>query len=359
MSYKQIIVHAPYDIRLDTVDEPSRPLGEYELRVRTELTAISPGTETRIYTGTEQERFAYRVSYPFTLGYNNVGRVVEVGSGVREYRVGQRIFSRMPHRSEYIVAERVVPGAVSPPPENVPSSYDVIAPVPENVPSEHAVFTHLLVLGFHALHRGRYRFGENVVVIGLGIVGLGAVCMAHLAGARVAAIGNDPLRLQVARALGADETWLNGDDDLGHARRFGGEAGIDLILDCTDAWSALQTSIQIARRSTRIAVLAFPGVGQGAPPLDPFEPGMFYNKNLSYIAVAWMASDDYPPEFQRFTVKRAYRYVLDRMARGQLDLSPVVTHRFPAANVKDAFDLVLTKSKSAIGILLDWSNLHT
>ena len=48
----------------------------------------------------------------------------------------------------------------------------VIARVPEGVQSEHAVFTHLFTLGFNALTRGQYRFAENVVVIGLGVVGL-------------------------------------------------------------------------------------------------------------------------------------------------------------------------------------------
>jgi hypothetical protein len=110
---KQVIVHAPFDVRLDELPSDERPLGPYELRVRTELTALSPGTETRIYTGQEAERFAYRVRYPMPIGYNNVGRIVEVGSEVREYQVGGRIFSRMPHIDEYIVAERVF---AAPPP---------------------------------------------------------------------------------------------------------------------------------------------------------------------------------------------------------------------------------------------------
>jgi threonine dehydrogenase-like Zn-dependent dehydrogenase len=108
----------------------------------------------------------------------------------------------MPHLSEYIVAERAAENNRENTNSSVPQSYDVIAPVPENVSSAHAVFTHLFVLGFNALHRGQYRFGENVVIIGLGIVGLGAVCMARAAGARVAAIGNSSSRLEIARNMG-------------------------------------------------------------------------------------------------------------------------------------------------------------
>jgi threonine dehydrogenase-like Zn-dependent dehydrogenase len=261
----------------------------------------------------------------------------------------------MPHLSEFVVAEQAMGDSALPPSPNIPKSYDQIAQVPENVSSEHVVFTHLLLLGFNALQRGRYRFGENVVVIGLGVVGLGAVCMARAAGARVAAIGNALSRLQTARAMGADMAWLAGDDDLGHSTSFAGEPGIDLVIVCTDAWEAMKTAITISRRNTRVAVLAFPGVGQGPSPFEPFEPADFYNRSLSYIAVSWMAMDDYPPEYQRFTRKRVYRYILDLMARRRIDPSPLVTHRFPITRIKDAFDLVLSKDKSVLGVVLDWN----
>lgn len=354
---KQVIIHAPHDVRLDEVPSPVRALGDYELRVQTELSAFSPGTETRIYTGLERERFTYRVSYPFTPGYNNVGRVIEIGSKVEGHLVGQRIFSRMPHQGEYIVAEKVVDDAHRPTSPNVPMSYNVFAAVPENVPSEHAAFTHLFGLGFNALHSGHYRFGENVVVIGLGIVGLGAVAMARLSGARVAAIGNDGTRLDAARALGADEAWLYGDEDARRAQAFAGEAGIDLIEVCADAWGALQTAIALARRSTRIALLSFPGVGQGPPPFDAFEPANFYNKALSYISLAWSPSDDSAPEYQRFTVQRIYRYILDQMAHERIALARIITHRFPIARVRDAFELVVSRDKSAMGIVFDWGQV--
>ena len=351
----QVMVHAPYDLRLEEAPSIERPLGDFELLVQAEVGALSPGTETRIYSGGAVDRFSYRISYPFPLGYNNVGKVVAVGSKVTSYYPGQRVFTCMPHLSEFIVAEQAVGETGRPLSPNTPKSYDQIAPVPENVPSEHAVFTHLLLLGFNALQRGQYRFGENVVVIGLGVVGLGAVCMARATGARVAAIGNSLSRLNTAQEMGADAAWLAGDDDLGHATSFASEPGVDLVIVCTDAWEAMRTAITISRRNTRIAVLAFPGVGQGPSPFEPFEPADFYNRSLSYIAVSWMAMDDYPPEYQRFTRKRVYRYILDLMARRRIDPSPLLTHRFPMDRIKDAFDLVLRRDKSVLGVVLDWN----
>ena len=257
----QVVVHAPYDVRFEEIPSNGRPLGDFELLVRAEVGALSPGTETRIYSGKGVERFSYRINYPFPLGYNNVGKVAAVGSKVRSYRPGQRVFTCMPHLSEFIVAEQAAAESGGPTSPNIPKSYDQIAPVPENVSSEHAVFTHLLLLGFNALQRGQYQFGENVVVIGLGVVGLGAVCMARAAGARVAAIGNALSRLEAARAIGADVAWLAGGDDLGHATSIAGEPGVDLVIVCPDAWEAMKTAITISRRNTRVAVLALSLLG--------------------------------------------------------------------------------------------------
>ena len=104
----QVIVHAPYDVRLDEMPSIERPLGDFELLVRAEVGVLSPGTEARIYSGRGVERFSYRVSYPFPLGYNNVGKVAAVGSKVTSYRPGQRVFTCMPHLSEFIVAEQAM-----------------------------------------------------------------------------------------------------------------------------------------------------------------------------------------------------------------------------------------------------------
>jgi Alanine dehydrogenase/PNT, C-terminal domain len=138
---------------------------------------------------------------PFHLGTTMLGKSRQWEARLEVTVRARGVFTCMPHLSEFIVAEQAAAESGGPTSPNIPKSYDQIAPVPENVSSEHAVFTHLLLLGFNALQRGQYQFGENVVVIGLGVVGLGAACMARAAGARVAAIGNAPSRLETARAI--------------------------------------------------------------------------------------------------------------------------------------------------------------
>jgi hypothetical protein len=277
---KQVIVHAPFDVRLDDLPAVEQPLGEFEILARTEVSALSPGTETRIYTGLESERFSYRVHYPFSLGYNNVGRILAVGSKVQSYRVGQRVFSRMPHLSDYVVAERVAENNRENTNSNVPQSYDVIAPVPENYTQS------LPPLIAGSTPSWSVPIRENVVS---SASGLWAGCRAARAAGRVAAIGNS--HGWKSRFMGADEGWLAGDDDRGKTALFSGEA-IDLVL-CTDAWSAMKTAGEIGAPEQWIAVLGYRSRTDRAIRSSR----LISTPEFSYISLDTLGR--YPPEYQR------------------------------------------------------------
>src|SRR5207237_3371431 len=120
------------------------------------------------------------------VGYNNVGIVRAVGSGVTRLRVGERVFSLQPHQSAYLARDS-----------------ELVVPVPEGVAPEAAAFTYLYHLGFASLQRGHFIPGEHVAVVGLGILGLATVELARAQGARVLALGNAQSRLEMASAIGA------------------------------------------------------------------------------------------------------------------------------------------------------------
>ena len=74
--------------------------------------------------------------------------------------------------------------------------------VPAGIPSEQAVCSYLATLGLHALRRIGFQPGENVVVMGLGVVGMAAALVASACGARVIAVDPDPSRRERAREAG-------------------------------------------------------------------------------------------------------------------------------------------------------------
>src|SRR5262249_54097207 len=155
-------------------------------------------------------------------------------------------FSRAPHQSAYIAQQD-----------------ELMVPVPESVGSEEASLAYLTQLGVTALRQAYYQTGENVAVIGLGVIGLAAVGVARAMGAWVAAISNSPLRSTSARRMGAHGVFLSSEvhtaEDLGD---IFGETGTDIVLLTANTWEAFRTSVEITRFGGRISVLGFPGRAQ-------------------------------------------------------------------------------------------------
>src|ERR671933_67212 len=115
-----------------------------------------------------------------------VGVIEGVGQEVRELAVGQCVFVAIPDDELGAVPQRQVYA------------------VPEGEADEQAVFTSLCEIGLHALRRGSPSLGENVAIIGQGIVGLATLAVARAWGLRTIALDLDERRLAFARAMGAD-----------------------------------------------------------------------------------------------------------------------------------------------------------
>ena len=121
--------------------------------------ALKIGTDRGNYEGGEQVPGA--PGYPRWVGDSNVGTVRGIGEGVTGFQVGDRVVSRYHHQSAFVGRES-----------------ESIVKVPESVDSENAVFSHLYTLSAHCYRKAQFVPGENVAVVGLGVLGLGAVAIA-------------------------------------------------------------------------------------------------------------------------------------------------------------------------------------
>src|SRR5437879_3695421 len=248
---ERAFLYGPRDLRVESFSLDTDHLEPDQLWVETEVTALSTGTDRGNYEGAE--RVPGAPPYPRWVGYSNVGRVRAVGEAVTRFRPGNRVFATTPHTSDYVGRES-----------------DMIVAVPNAVPSEEAAFTYLYHLGFHSLRRGHFEPGENVAVIGLGILGLAAVELTRALGGRVVAVGNDDSRLARAQELGAHRALRSDAPDLKAAiDEFDTGVGIDLVILAANPWPAYQSAMEVVRRNGRVAVLSLPGRGEPALDFNP------------------------------------------------------------------------------------------
>lgn len=340
---KIAVLHGPRDLRIEEQSLDTGNLLPDEIWVETRISALKIGTDRGNYEGAE--RVPGAPDYPRWVGDSNLGIVRGVGSAVTRVQVGDRIITRMPHQSAYITTETAS-----------------MVKAPENVSDEDAVYAHLYALSAHCYHKAHFKPGETVAVVGLGTLGLGAVAIGPLFGARVVAIGNDAFRMDLAKRMGAHAAWAYNDPDLQEKLEdFTGGAGIDLVVLTANPWPAYRTAVEIVRPNGRVSIVSLLGRGEADLTFNPLSMQYFYIKGISLIAVSGPAGYLYPntsgdPRTTRdhYTADRTAEHVLSLMADGRLEPKRLITHRFHYSEMAKAYEMAYAREKSMLGVIFNW-----
>ena len=339
MEFHKATLYGKRDLRIEK-ELFERELAPDEILIRTEVSALSTGTDLGNYLG-DSTYVPGAPQYPRWVGYSNVGVVAEIGSAVRSVRAGDRIFTAKPHRSAFLATER-----------------DMMVPVPDGLASEEASLAYLTNLGLAALQQARYQTGENVVVTGLGVIGLCTIALARAMGSKVVGVANSEVRARAAREVGADDCLMSGSPEVlpGVRKCFRGNEA-DIVVATSNAWDSYFESLELARFGGRIAVLGFPGRGQPVPDRNPLSPHPFYEKQLTLVGCGYSPAVECPPQDLRFNRRRNLEYILDLMASQRMKVAPLITHRYPYQRMREAYELACGHSKEMIAAVFDWRTL--
>ena len=308
--------------------------GPHDLLCRTEVSAISPGTELAAYRGATPLRAG--VGYPRLTGYCNVARVVAVGEAVTAYRAGDRILSFMSHRTAFVI-----------------SGNDVLLRVPETVRSEDAVCAYLFHLGYNAVLRADVRAGSSVCVLGLGALGLTTVACAAMAGADVRAVSDHPHPSSIAREFGARDVVKRA--DVAGMLDRGELPYADVVVATTNAWTDWETALRLAAQQGMVAVLGFPGRDQEPPASNPLDSRYFYTKQLRIEAVGLSPEKADSRGFSRFNERDNLAFLVDRIRTGHLTPGKLVSGTFAGTDLAQAYESLARRDNSPITYLLEWS----
>lgn len=282
-----------------------------------------------------------KLAQPLPLGYCNVGVVQEAGRNVEGFKPGDRVVSNGSHADVVRVGR------------------NLCARIPDEVDDDSAAFVVIASIGLQGIRLAQPTLGECVVVTGVGLIGLLTVQLLRAQGCRVLAIDFDENKLALARRFGA--TTCNpstGEDPVAAGMAFSGGDGVDavIITASTKSNDPVRQAAQMSRKRGRIVLVGVTGL--------ELNRADFYTKELSFqVSCSYGPGRydptyeeqgvDYPLGFVRWTEQRNFEAVLSMMASGQLNVKPLITHRFAFDNAPAAYTL-LTEDKSALGIMLDY-----
>lgn len=284
-----------------------------------------------------------KLAQPLPLGYCNVGVVAEVGRGVDRFQVGDRVVSNGPHADVVKV------------PENL------CAKVPDDVDDEAAAFTVLASIGLQGVRLAAPTLGESFVVTGVGLIGLLTVQLLKAHGCRVLAIDFDDRKLELARSFGAVTCNPGrGEDPVAAGMAFSRGQGIDgvLITAATKSSEPVTHAARMCRKRGRIILVGVTGLELNRA--DFYEKELTFQVSCSYGPGRYdphyeQGGHDYPLGFVRWTEQRNFEAVLDLLAAGQLDVKPLISHRFDFDDAEAAYG-TLSGEDESLGILLSYSS---
>ena len=240
---KRLIITGPSQAVFEEVEMPA--CAQDGVVVRARVTAISAGTELRVYRTTpvdEAGLFIHEtkpLALPVENGYSMVGEIVEVGAHVSGLSVGDRVFVSEPHKEFVAVAAGDV------------------TPLPDSIPDGEAVLLRILEVAHNGLRQGDPPVGGDIAVIGQGVVGLSITAYAEAFGMRAAVLDKNPNRLDIAREIGALLT-LNPFEDEATQQvvELFDSKGADVSYEATSKWAGIRTAMEVTRNDGVVVIVS-------------------------------------------------------------------------------------------------------
>lgn len=342
----------PRDLTLNTYDET--PLKPDEVRAQAILSGISHGTELNLYRGTapfHNKRFdsdrrlfvsaADHTPYPSQLGYDWVGRVIEIGADVANFQVGDLVHLPFAHRETHTFAA------------TAQTALGAIPTLPAALSPERAIMLALAGVALQAVHDAHIKLGDRVAVFGLGVIGLLTVQLARLDGASwVEGIDPLPIRRAAAEAVGADRVLDPTACDVGweiKSEMPHQAAGVDVAIEISGHYAALQEAIRSVRMGGTVVAAGY-YQGQGTA----LRLGEEWHHNrvtmVSSMGVWNCPHRDYPT----WDRGRIHAQAAQLLATQQLKTDGFITHQIPFERAAEAYELIDQRPEETIKVVLTY-----
>lgn len=279
-----------------------------------------------------------KLNQPLPLGYCNVGEVVAVGKGVAEFKVGDRVASNGNH-AEYV---------------NVPKN--LVAKIPDNVTDEEAAFTVIGSIGLQGIRLLNPTFGETIVVVGLGLIGLVTAELLLANGCNVIGFDFDPEKIKIAKEKGIIAiNPAEGSDQVKFVESYTNGIGADgvIITASNKSNEIISQSANMCRKRGRIVLVGV--IGLDISRADFYEKEISFQVSCSYGPGRYdeeyeQKGNDYPIGYVRWTEKRNFESVLNAISKGVLDVKPLITEKIPLTEYQQIYG-EMKNSKSIASIL--------
>jgi threonine dehydrogenase-like Zn-dependent dehydrogenase len=296
-------IAGPRRVELTTAPLPAPPAGHVRLLVRG--TGVC-GSNLPVFEG--RPWFQYPLA-PGAPGHEGWGVVDALGEGVENLAPGDPVT----FLSERAFAEYDVAPA------------DAVVPLPASL-ADRPLPGEAVACAINVAARSRLAPGDSVAVVGVGFLGALAIQLARRAGARVVAISRRRTALAVASACGAADAvrFVDAATTVADAIAANGGTPFDCVIEAVGNQAALDVASALPGERCRLIIAGYHQDGR---------------REIDLQSWNWRGLDVVNAhERERAVYVDGLRTAVDLVARGQLDLAPLLTHAFPLERAREAFE---------------------
>ncbi len=279
-----------------------------------------------------------KLEQPLPLGYCNVGKVLAVGRGVTDFKIGDRVASNGNH-AEFVCV-----------PQNL------CAHIPDDVSDEAATFTVIGAIGLQGIRLLNPTLGETVVVVGLGLIGLITAELLIANGCKVIGLDIDAQKLDIAARKGVHTFNSQSGDAVKYVNTNTNNIGADGVVITASAKTdeIISQAARMCRKRGRIILVGVIGLH--------LQRAEFYEKELSFqVSCSYgpgrydenyeQRGIDYPLAFVRWTEKRNFETILQAISNKKLKVEELITEKVRLEDYQKIYAQI-GSSKSIASILV-------
>jgi len=280
------------------------------------------------------------------LGYSCSGIVIQVGRGIERIKPGDRVACAGAGKANH--AEIVL----------VPKN--LVVKIPDGCSLPDAASVTLGSIAIQGVRRASPNLGENVAIIGLGLLGQLTVQLLKIAGCRTIGFDLQKSRVELAKELGLDHGFVSSEVDVGKEVFSLTEGhGVDITIITASAPSndtLVQQAMEITRKKGKVVVVGDVGLGLNRSP--------FYEKELDLLISTSYGPGryderyeekglDYPYAYVRWTEQRNMEEYLKLISEGKLNFNRLVSKIYPIEEAPRAYQ-ALQEEDRPLAVLLDY-----
>ncbi|MCK5804057.1 MAG: zinc-binding alcohol dehydrogenase [Lentisphaeria bacterium] len=306
-----------------------------EVLLESEYTVVSAGTERANLMNLPNTSN----TFPYYPGYCGVGRVVAVGDGVENAKVGDRALTTFSsgHRSHA-----------------VQKAADLTMVRDDRIESLDAAFVAIAAMGLQGVRKLKLELGESAMVIGLGLLGMFASQLARIDGAVPVIVSDfDKKRRDLALTLGADHAFSPDEEGLpDKIKELTYGKGVDGIVEVTGSAVALKQALNHVAREGRITLTGCTRISDAN--IDFYK--YVHQPGVSLIGAHTFVRPKVESRPGYWTTRDDYRTLLALIAAKRLQVQPIISEIVSPERASAVYARLAEDKHPPLGIVFDWRN---